>query len=91
MVDSKRNAVSFTTTINTAFGSKILSPSTGEDLYIDSVQLSTISCQSFTKCSSLKHMASEALRMSILLLCTLLWCAYSAAAKKVAGHAQASS
>lgn len=29
VVDAKRNAVSFTTTINTSFGSKLLSPSTG--------------------------------------------------------------
>lgn len=32
VVDAERNAVSFTTTINTSFGSKVLSESTGTRL-----------------------------------------------------------
>ena len=33
VVDSKRNAVSFTTTINTSFGSKLLSQTTGTRIF----------------------------------------------------------
>ena len=33
VVDSKRNAVSFTTTINTSFGSKLLSQTTGMRIF----------------------------------------------------------